>query len=99
MTEKHYAKIVDGKVETIIVADEDFISKQNGTWVLCTGNKKARKDGTFANNKFTMPKPFKSWILKDDDWIPPKVKPTADGQLHFWSEKDLTWKVHGERTV
>tara|TARA_R110002153_G_scaffold153443_1_gene305276 strand:- start:396 stop:746 length:351 start_codon:yes stop_codon:yes gene_type:complete len=34
----HFAKIVDGIVETVIVAEQDFIDGQEGTWVQTSYN-------------------------------------------------------------
>jgi len=34
----HYAKIVDGIVERVIVAEQDFIDTQDGTWVQTSYN-------------------------------------------------------------
>ena len=34
----HFAKIVDGIVETVLVADQDFINTQEGTWVQTSYN-------------------------------------------------------------
>lgn len=34
----HFAKVVDGIVETVIVADQDFIDTQEGTWVQTSYN-------------------------------------------------------------
>lgn len=37
----HYAKIVDGVVEQVIVAELDFINTQPGTWIQTSYNTKA----------------------------------------------------------
>tara|TARA_R110001632_G_scaffold160997_1_gene279356 strand:- start:13 stop:285 length:273 start_codon:yes stop_codon:yes gene_type:complete len=34
----HFAKVVDGIVETVIVAEQDFIDTQEGTWVQTSYN-------------------------------------------------------------
>ena len=34
----HFAKVVDGVVETVIVAEQDFIDTQEGTWVQTSYN-------------------------------------------------------------
>lgn len=36
----HFAKIVNGKVETVIVAEQDFIDTQEGDWVQTSYNTK-----------------------------------------------------------
>ena len=34
----HFAKVVDGIVETVIVAEQDFVDTQGGTWVQTSYN-------------------------------------------------------------
>ena len=34
----HFAKVVDGIVETVIVADQEFVDAQEGTWVQTSYN-------------------------------------------------------------
>ena len=34
----HFAKVVDGVVEIVIVAEQDFIDTQEGTWVQTSYN-------------------------------------------------------------
>jgi len=34
----HFAKVVDGIVETVIVAEQDFVGTQEGTWVQTSYN-------------------------------------------------------------
>lgn len=98
----HYAKIVNGKVEQVIVAEEDFINSgavgDPSMWIQTSYNNNFRKcyagigfhyDKT--NDVFYAPKPFDSWRLNSKfDWEPPVIMPT-DGKLYNWDEKNLKW--------
>ena len=57
-----YAKVVDGTVTQVIVADADFVSTLLGTWVLTPYDAEAKtgKVGigfTYADGVFTAPVP------------------------------------------
>ena len=97
----HYAKIENGIVTQVIVADGlDWCEKNlGGEWVQTSYNGNIRKQycgiGYSYNAEadvFVAPQPFPSWSLDDNfDWQPPVAKPTND-KFYTWSEDDLTWK-------
>jgi hypothetical protein len=80
----HFAKIVDGIVTQVIVAEQDFIDTQQGTWVQTSYNTKHNQHpnntplrGNFAGIGYTYnsdedvfipPQPFDSWILNKTIW-------------------------------
>lgn len=78
----HFAKIENGLVVQVIVAEQDFISAQEGQWVQTSynthggkhpENRPLRKNYAgvgytydSVRDAFIPPKPFDSWILNDD---------------------------------
>lgn len=80
----HFAKIENGIVTQVIVAEQDFIDTQEGTWVQTSYNTKHNQHpngtplrGNFAgvgyiydetNDVFYPPKPFSSWTLNQTIW-------------------------------
>lgn len=89
-----YAKIVDGKVENIIVAEPEWIATQTqDTYVLSTDENPASPDGTIVNGIFVSPKIYASWVLGDDyQWHSPVPLPEdANTVIYRWDEETLSW--------
>ena len=99
----HFAKIVNGVVTKVIVAEQDFIDNMvdtsPGRWI------KTYKDRSvhthFAGlgytydktrQEFIPPKPFNSWTLNEATltWEPPVALPT-DGGDYTWNEETQAW--------
>jgi hypothetical protein len=95
----HFAKILDGKVVELIVAEQDFISSgavgDSSQWV------EYKKDGSIRansalmggvydseNDVFYAEKPFVSWTLNQTTWKweAPVSKP-KDGNRYKWVEQ------------
>ena len=51
----HFAKVVDGIVETVIVAEQDFIDTQEGTWVQTSYN---TRGGVHSNGETPLRKNY-----------------------------------------
>jgi len=80
----HFAKVNNGIVEQVIVAEQDFIDTQEGTWIQTSYNTRHNQHpngtslrGNFAgvgyiydatNDVFYPPQPFNSWILNKTIW-------------------------------
>lgn len=45
---------------------------------------------TYENELFTAPKPYPSWVLVNNAWIPPVDFPTSGGP-HKWDETIKNW--------
>ena len=98
----HFAKVENGIVTQVIVAEESFfetfIDTTPGEWIQCSYNNNIR--GSFAgigymydkiSNIFYAPQPFASWTLdENNNWTPPTAYPD-DGSLYTWNEDTLTW--------
>lgn len=54
------------------------------------------KNSEFINGKFYPPKPYGSWIIKDDSWSAPVEYPN-DGNLYFWDESKINWIQYTEQ--
>ena len=99
----HYAKVVDGKVKQVIVAEADFfnsfVDNSPGEWIQTSFNGNIRKqfagvDYTYdkVNDEFVEPQPFNSWTLdSNNDWQPPTAYPD-DGKKYNWDESTTSWK-------
>jgi hypothetical protein len=99
----HYAKIENGIVTQVIVAEPEFfdtfVDTTPGTWLKTSYNHSIRKN--FAGIGFTYdstrdafiaPQPYNSWTLDEDtcQWESPVPMP-EEGQ-HMWNEETLTWE-------
>ena len=81
----HFAKVVDGKVTEVIVAEQDFINNLDGTWLQTSYNTHGNQHpegrplrGNYAgigynydatNDVFYAPQPYTSWILNNTTWL------------------------------
>lgn len=81
----HYAKIENGIVTTVIVAEADFIATQPGEWIQTSYNTKGNQHpesrplrGNYAgigytydrvNDIFYSPQPYPSWSLNQSTWL------------------------------
>jgi len=80
----HFAKVVDGKVTEVIVAEQDFINNLDGTWLQTSYNTHGNQHpegrplrGNYAgigynydatNDVFYAPQQYPSWILNTSNW-------------------------------
>jgi len=81
----HFAKVVDGKVIEVIVAEQDFIDNLDGTWIQTSYNTHGNQhpEGrplrvnyagigfTYddTNDVFYAPQPYPSWSLNNTTWL------------------------------
>ena len=69
----HFAKVVDGVVEIVLVAEQDFIDTQEGTWVQTSYN---TYGGVHSDGKTPLRKNYAgAGFIYDTDrdaFIPPK---------------------------
>jgi hypothetical protein len=99
----HFAKIENGIVTNVIVAEQEFIDSgavgNPTSWVQTSYNGNIRKRFAgigYAYNQeldaFIPPKPFNSWILDTDlaSWKAPIEYPN-DGKNYIWDEDALSW--------
>jgi hypothetical protein len=100
---KYWAKVVDGLVVKVIVANDDFfetfIDDSAGTWI------ETKMDGSIRKNyagigfsydqgrdAFIPPQPFPSWTLNETTcrWEAPVECPN-DGNMYEWNEITQAW--------
>jgi hypothetical protein len=99
----HFAKVENGIVTEVIVAEQDFINSGSVgdafLWVQTSYNGSFRKNYAavgFSYDKvedvFISPQPFPSWTLDTSDynWICPVDKPN-DTKSYNWNENTLAW--------
>ena len=99
----HYAKIENGIVTEVIVAEQDFIDSgavgDPAQWIQTSYNNKIRN--MYAgigyhylkeHDVFIAPKPFDSWVLDTEQfyWKAPVAK-TNDNKNYIWNEDSLRW--------
>ena len=99
----NFAKIINGIVEKVIVAEESFfetfVDDSAGQWL------ETKMDGSIRKNyagigytydksrdAFYAPKPYPSWTLNEDtcQWEAPVAYPN-DGNMYTWNETTQTW--------
>jgi hypothetical protein len=99
----HFAKVLNGKVVQVIVAEPEFfqtfVDSSPGTWIQTSYNGNIRKNYagigyTYDSQRdaFIPPQPYPSWSLVEDTclWEPPTPMPT-DGSLYKWNETTQSW--------
>ena len=95
----HYAKIIEGTVVEVIVADADYIDGLEGTWIQTSYNSNIRKNyasvgGTYDSTRdaFIHSKPYPSWILNETTckWYPPVEIPDTENK-YVWDEDTKSW--------
>jgi len=99
----HFAKVKDGIVIKVIVAEQEFIDNyidnEAGIWVQTSYNGSIRKNYAGVGytydpdrDAFIPPKSYDSWILNEDTcrWEPPIAYPT-DGINYKWNEDNQSW--------
>lgn len=96
----HYAKVENGIVTQVIVAEQEFINSgavgAPEQWIQTSYNATNYAGIGYLYlqefNKFIAPKPFSSWILDEtgSNWIAPIPKP-QDDKIYIWNEQSGTW--------
>lgn len=99
----HFAKIENGIVTQVIVADQEFIDSgaagDSSQWKQTSYNNSIRTNyagiGYSYNEEldiFLPPKPYDSWILDTENpsWKAPVEQPN-DGKFYVWDEDTLSW--------
>ena len=97
----HFAKVEDGIVTQVIVADQDFVDNHcTGTWIQTSYNNNMSKQfagigytSDAVNDVFVAPQPYPSWSLDENhDWQPPSPKPD-DENTYTWNEETQSWDI------
>lgn len=89
-----YAKIVDGQVQNVIVAEPEWIATQTeDTYVLSTEENTACIGGSIIDGIFVTPQVYASWTLGSDyQWHPPTPLPEDYATVIYrWDEETLSW--------
>jgi len=96
-----FAKINNGIVEQVIVAEQDFIDTHKdtspGLWLETSDELRLNHAGIgysydATRNAFIPPRPFYSWTLNETtcQWDCPAAYPD-DGKKYDWNETNQTW--------
>ena len=99
----HYAKVNDGIVEKVIVAEasffDTFIDDSPGKWIETSYNGNIRKNYAgigdtydLTRDAFIKPQPYASWTLDEAtcQWEAPVALPD-DGKKYKWDEATTNW--------
>jgi hypothetical protein len=100
----HFAKVNNGIVEQVIVAEAEFfdtfVDSSPGEWIQTTYDGSIRKNYAgvgytydTTRDAFIPPQPFNSWLLNEDTclWDAPTPYPD-DGKMYSWDEATTSWK-------
>jgi hypothetical protein len=83
-------------VSNLVVADEEFISKQedSGSYLPIPdyASNNVNIGDTYDGENFLSPKPFDSWLLVNNAWVPPTPHPQTP-EVHVWDEETLSWTI------
>ena len=95
----YFAKVEDGIVTAVTVAEQDYVDTQDGTWVQTSKTGDIRKNYAgvgyiydSVRDAFYTPQPYPSWTLNDDTclWEPPVARPDDD-KPYNWDEDTTAW--------
>ena len=101
----HYAKVQDGIVAQVIVAEPEFfntfVDSSAGEWIQTSYTGSIRKN--YAGIGFTYdaeldafipPQPYASWFLNEEtcNWESPVPYP-ADSNEYIWNEETQSWEL------
>ena len=93
----NYAKLENNIVVNVVVAEQEWIDTQTGTWYLVKDDTIPQHNAIIGakydslNEVFIHPKPYPSWILNSNYiWEAPVSKP-EDG-WYTWDEQNQEWK-------
>lgn len=97
----NFAKINNGIVEKVIVADPNFFDTYKdtspGLWLETSNEIRVNHAGIgysydATRNAFIPPRPFHSWTLNETtcQWDCPVTYP-SDGKKYTWNETDKQW--------
>ena len=97
----NFAKINNGIVEQVIVAEQDFINTHIDTssslWIETSDELRLNHAGIgysydATRNAFIAPRPFHSWTLNETtcQWDCPAAYPD-DGKKYDWNETTKAW--------
>ena len=103
----HFAKIEQGIVTQVIVAEQNFIDTLEGQWVQTSYNTYGNKHpenrplrGNYAgigyiydqtNDVFYDTQPFPSWTLNQSTWIWEAPTPMPTNGVCRWDESTISW--------
>lgn len=99
----YFAKVENGIVTTVIVADQIFVDNIPGTWVETSYDTLGEENNyvgigykyNVLLDAFIPPKPFYSWVLNEnkDGWEPPVPVPENKDltELMRWDETNKEW--------
>lgn len=88
--------VIDGNdVMNTIVAESKAIAEEiTGLTCVEFTTESAEVGGTYANGTFTKRKPYLSWVLEDNNWVPPVAQPAfdeANPMTYSWNEETTSW--------
>ena len=99
----YYAKVNNGIVEKVIVAEasffDTFIDDSPGKWIETSINGSVRKNYAgigdtydLTKDAFIAPQPYASWTLDESTcrWEAPVAEPD-DGKKYKWDEDTTNW--------
>jgi hypothetical protein len=99
----HYAKVSNGIVEKVIVAEasffDTFTDDSPGSWIETSYNGNIRKNYAgigdtydLTRDAFIKPQPYASWTLDEAtcQWEAPVALPD-DGKKYKWDEDTTNW--------
>jgi hypothetical protein len=103
----HFARVVDGTVTEVIVAEKEFADTLPGQWIQTSYNTLGNKHpenrplrGNYAgigytydavNDVFYAPAPYPSWVLNTSWLWEAPVPKPTDGKKYGWDEATVSW--------
>jgi hypothetical protein len=99
----NYACVKNKIIENILVFDEaspEVIQQIKETFfydelVECPIEFLINVEDIYHNGHFLKPRPYPSWELGEDSWLPPTPMPEQDPEnpvLYTWNEETLSWE-------
>lgn len=86
---KNLALVIDGIVENVIVANDDFLADN---YIEYTESNPAYIGGDYVDGYFYTLQPYASWTRLLGNWVPPIPYPN-NGLTYNWDEENQDWEV------
>lgn len=89
-----YVSTEEGIVEVFEI--EDVVNNESYSAVFWCENGGKRSEHSFDFTVRRLPtKPYNSWTWNDTEkmWEPPTEHPQDDGNIYYWDEDSLSWKI------
>lgn len=92
-----WAKVVDGVVVNVILAEQELSWWSDADYILLADDSRVGPEWERIGDEFRPPKPFESWTWDSSrgTWVAPTPSPQPE-QDYYWDEATSDWAQYPE---